>query len=186
MRTWRVFLLGGCCAAAALAGCATPSAGPREYLDETTAATITAVAEPWVLVSARSQAAARNRDFLSVYAIDVNRMGDHRQYLAVLQWWPAAAATAAATRLELATGQQTFSLRAAAEEARQLGIVQPPGQAYTEAARWWYFPVDRNVLSSVAAARDLSAVLLVDTERSEYTVWRDGSAELAEWAAALP
>src|SRR4029450_12901120 len=74
-----------------VAGCSTSRpAGPREYLDEKTAATITVVADPWIFTREHFGAAVDANDFLNLYAIDVNRMGDHRQYLAVLQTIPLA------------------------------------------------------------------------------------------------
>src|SRR5262245_6154305 len=83
-----------------LLGCAaTPSTAPREYVDEQTAATITVAADPLVFAQ---DATAIGRDFLNIYAIDVNRMGHHQQYLAVMQWWPdTVKTTAAATTLRL-------------------------------------------------------------------------------------
>ena len=67
-------------------GCATtPSHAPREYLDEETAATITVVAQPWVF---SRQDAPAQLDSFKLYAVDVNRMGDHKLYLVVMQYWP--------------------------------------------------------------------------------------------------
>src|SRR5262245_32988080 len=69
-----------------MAGCATTRpAGPREYLDEQTAATITVVSDPWIFTRERFGAKVDEQDFLNLYGIDVNRQGDHRQYIAVLQ-----------------------------------------------------------------------------------------------------
>src|SRR5262245_54633217 len=98
------------CLVLLLTGCAASGpVGPRQYLDEQTVATITVVSDPWVFSAKRPEAlptaedrttvsatsmtdrpvfGTERRDFLSVYAIDVNRMGDHRQYLAVAQSVP--------------------------------------------------------------------------------------------------
>src|SRR5262245_7346855 len=91
-------------------GCTmTRPVGPREYLDEKTAATITVVSDPWIFTRERFGTAVDQNDFLNVYAIDVNRQGDHRQYLAVLQSVPLKEAEAqgpapAAPQLELRMG----------------------------------------------------------------------------------
>lgn len=169
-----------------LMGCATPTLAPREYLDEDTAATITMVAEPWIFASERSSAASAKRDFLSLYAIDVNRMGDHRQYLAVLQWWPPEVGAAAAPRLTLETQGTSHSLQATREQPRSLGIAQPLAGSSTEEGKWWYFEVDKQLLANVAAARDLRASFAIDGEPTAYTMWRDGSQELTELTAVLP
>src|SRR5512138_2777902 len=58
---------------------------PREYLDERTAATITVVRDPWIFTRGTVRASSGEyRDFLHLYAVDVNRMGEHKQYLAAL------------------------------------------------------------------------------------------------------
>jgi hypothetical protein len=171
-----------------LAACATPhSATPREYLDEKTAATITVVADPWVLASERS-AENDERDFLNLYAIDVNRMGEHRQYLAVLQWWPASDAVSGnvAPTLQLHAADGTISLSPAPADARALGIAQPVAQSTAIGSKWWYFPVNKDVLADVAKSPDLRATLVVGSAQTAFIKWRDGSAELIELTDALP
>lgn len=191
------------------AGCATTRAvTPREYLDEETAATVTVVADAWIYSEKRARPAAAsmgnrsapaaafpgefapdNRDFLSVYAIDVNRMGSHRQYLAVLQSHPREGASGAADptpTLELGVADQTLSLQPITEKPRALGIAQAPAETAMRGSRWWYFPVGKDILAAIAGSRDLQAALVVDGERITYEVWRDGSAELAELTAVLP
>lgn len=167
-----------------LAGCAsTRTVTPREYLDEQTAATITVVADPWIFANERT-AQGGERDFLNVYAIDVNRMGDHRQYLAVLQWWPESA-DAAVPILELTSQQQTVRLESVATDARELGIVQPLATSPPRTSKWWYFPVDKQTLATVAQPHEWLATLVIGDQRTSYIMWRDGRAELAEFADAL-
>jgi hypothetical protein len=180
-----------------LAGCATsrPSA-PREYLDEETAATITVVADPVVFVresasattlgSERPAFASEQRDYLNLYAIDVNRMGDHRQYLAVLQWLPPvdAATAVAPPTLELRTNSATIVLQPTAEQPRRLGIAKPLADSYSS-SKWWYFAVDKQTLATLAAGQSLNAVLVAGGQRVDYVMWRDGRAQLAELTSAL-
>lgn len=180
MRTLAAFLV-----ALSLVGCtATPTLTPREYLDEQTAATITTVAEPWILV--RDAASGSERDYLSLYAIDVNRMGDHRQYLAVMQWFPFASSTAEPPSLQLHGAQPPITLQATSEEARVLGLARPPEPQAMPGAKWWYFPVDKTALATIAQIRNLRATLTAGEQRTTYVIWRDGSAELSELAAVLP
>lgn len=192
-----------------LAGCATPRAvTPREYLDETTAATVTVAADPWIYSEKRARPGStltdyrpaavgtlpgetvpESRDFLSVYAIDVNRMGSHRQYLAVLQSLPRVGtpgAEGSAPTLELRVAGQTLSLQPITQTPRELGIAQAPAQEAMRGSQWWYFPVDKDVLTAIGGTRDLQAALLVNGERTAYDIWRDGSAELAELTSVLP
>lgn len=169
-----------------LAGCATRTVEPREYLDETTAATITVVAEPWIFASQRSNGSTQERDFLSLYAIDVNRMGQHRQYFAVLHWWPSGIGPQQAPRLMLQTEDKSLSLEATRDDPRSLGISQPLTQASIGEGQWWYFPVDKQLLATVAAARDLRASYAIDGQQTAYTIWRDGREELTELTAVVP
>jgi hypothetical protein len=172
-----------------LVACATPhSVAPREYLDEKTAATITVVADPWVLASERT-AQNEERDFLNLYAIDVNRMGEHRQYLAVLQWWPTPEAESGKVTpaLQLHAADRTITLNPTTEDARSLGIAQPVAQTMTALdSKWWYFPVNKEALADIAKSPDLRATLVVGSARTSFTKWRDGRAELIELTDALP
>lgn len=167
-----------------LIGCSTtPTSAPREYLDEQTAATITVVQEPWIFTRALTHANAP-RDYLHLYAIDVNRMGDHRQYFAALQSAPAEGAPPPV--LELSAGDQVIQLQPARAQARELGIVQPIAESYTLTATWWYYPVDKATLAALAAAGDLEARLMSPQGPIAYVLWRDGRDELSELTAVLP
>jgi len=171
-----------------LAACATPhSVAPREYLDEKTAATITVVADPWVLASERSSE-RDERDFLNLYAVDVNRQGEHRQYLAVLQWWPNpdVANGKVAPTLQLHAVDRTIALQTVAEDARALGIAQPVAQSSGLGSKWWYFLVTKDILADVAKTPELRATLVVGDAQTRFSKWRDGSAELMQLTDELP
>ena len=171
-----------------VAGCATTKPlVPREYLDEQTAATITVVADPVVFVHEREAVTARGRDFLSLYGIDVNRMGEHRQYIAVLQWAPPEEiSTAQVPELELHLNQQPIVLQPAKQSARELGIAQPLAESYSYNATWWYFPVDKEVMRRMAEAREMSAAMVLPQRRIQYVMLNDGRAQLGELTAVLP
>jgi hypothetical protein len=167
-----------------LVGCASaPATAPREYLDEQTAATITAVKEPWIFTREQNVANGQ-RDFLHLYAIDVNRMGEHRQYIAALQ--SSAGDTSIRPILELTAGGQTHSLEALSESPREIGIAQPIAQSYALTSAWWFYPVDKQTLAALANARDLRAQMVVGNEPIGYALWRDGREELSELTAVLP
>jgi hypothetical protein len=170
-----------------LLGCATaPSPTPREYLDEQTAATIKVVAAPLVFAQDPS---GGGRDFLNVYAIDVNRMGAHQQYLAVLQWWPeqsVLAADGAKTTLHLETPAQTLSFTAVTQSVRELGIARQIDPTAPREAKWFYFATSKDVLAEVSKAGSMRATLVRDDERVAYELWRDKRAELSAPAEALP
>jgi hypothetical protein len=170
-----------------LGACAAHVVTPRAYLDEETAATITVVADPWIFTGEQIGAGPDERDYLNVFAIDVNRMGDHRQYLAVLQSAPPPALSGvAAPTLELQGGGQTVSLQNTVEQPRKLGIAKPLAPSYSVTARWWYFPVSKEILATIARSRDLQATLVAADKRLPYSIWRDGSEEIAELTSVLP
>jgi hypothetical protein len=172
-----------------LSACSTQrSLVPREYLDEQTTATITVAAEPLIFVIKDAGFDASDRDFISLHAIDVNRMGTHRQFFAVLQSVPAAASTgegAVKPVLELQLADRTQSLQPTNEDPQQIGIVQPIAPSYSLTAKWWYFPVDRDTLKAVAATPQLGVALVLPQSRMAYEMMRDGRAELAELTSVL-
>jgi hypothetical protein len=176
--------------ALACAGCASAPEQPlREYLDEQTAATIKVVAEPWIFSRERTNERSDERDYLNVYAIDVNRMGDHQQYLAVLQSSPlrdAAGRDTPPPTLQLKAGGEQLSFEPSREDPRELGVAQPVAQSFTYEARWWYYSVDRPTLARIAQAQDVEVALAAGDARAAYVLWRDGSAEAAALSSAIP
>src|SRR5512138_3350837 len=102
--------------AVCLCACGTERAtAPREYLDERTAATITVVKHPWIFTRGSVRpGSSRHREFLHLYAIDVNRMGEHEQYIAALHSYPTDGTidASAPPTLELKAGDWLASFQA--------------------------------------------------------------------------
>jgi hypothetical protein len=171
---------------AMLGGCATPTVAPRHYLDEDTAATITLVAQPWIFTGDQVAFSAKDRDYLNLFAVDVNRMGAHKQYIAALVSTPPPLSDPSQLTLELQGGGQTLTLQPTMEETRKLGFVKPLAPAFSPAARWWYFPVTKEILATVMRSTDLAATVAAGDKRMVYTKWRDGSVDIAEFTAILP
>jgi len=172
--------------ATVLGGCATPTVAPHHYLDEETAATITMVAEPWTFIGDQVAYAAKDRGYLNLFGVDVNRMGAHRQYIAALVSTPPLLKDPSQLTLELRGGGQALTLQPTMEETRKLGFVKPLAPAYSPAARWWYFPVTKDILGTIMRSTDLDVTVVAGDTRMIYTKWRDGSAEIAELTAVLP
>lgn len=181
-----------------LAGCASSKPlTPREYLDEQTAATITVAADPVIFVADHGSpelraanrdlhiANERNRDYLELYGVDVNRMGTHRQYIALMKWMTPQSVDVAPV-LVLSSGTQTIELQATTADARTLGMAAPPAASYSNTAKWWYFPTDAATLKKIAGAGELRATLNFSGGEIAYTVFSDGRAQLAELTAILP
>ncbi len=169
-----------------LAGCA--SVAPREYLDPDTAATITVVAKPWILLADNSPSDFNKREFLDLYAVNINRTGDHRQYFAVMQsqfYFAPSNNETAAPVLEIETPTGMIALRSTTQSPRQLGITKPLEEPYTVKSRWWYFPVSKENLGAIARSTNLHATLVSGDARVSYGEFRNGSAELAKLSASL-
>jgi hypothetical protein len=165
---------------------------PRQYLDETTAATLTVAAEPWIFtpeVGASGAIASdrRARDFLTLYAVDVNRQGQHRQYLAALHAVPPLEWSAEAVpTLTLKFSGEEMTLPRPVSDGRSLGIAQPIAPAYTLASKWWFYTVDKTALKRLAASRELTATFAAENKSLGYSLWRDAGAQVTELTAVLP
>ncbi len=176
-----------------LVACATsPDVRPREFMDEKTAATITISSEPVIFVGSstgnRLASGAGfdqqvSRDYIELYGIDVNRVGEHKQYFAVQRWL---APESGQLVLEIAADGLRLELRPTDTDPRTLGISAPPAKSFSKSSQWWYFPTDTATLRKVAAAANLQAAVVVGDQRLAYELFSDGRAQLGELAAVLP
>lgn len=171
-----------------LAGCQTTQVTtPREYLDEQSAATITIVAKPWIFTSDAPAVSLYERNALNVYAIDVNRQGEHKQYLAVLEtpgihtFMP----KEAVRELQLISTERTFKFSPVTQSPRDLGIAQPLADPLAQSFRWSYFPVSKDQVAEMAKATGVRSALLTEKDRFEYVEFANGREELAEFGAVL-
>ncbi|HEY5809281.1 MAG TPA: hypothetical protein VIT67_15005 [Povalibacter sp.] len=172
---------------------------PRQYLDEETTATITVVAEPIAFVAIKPADPARwsrdrelqkkkdkNQDIVELYGLDVNRMGSHRQYIAVTKWLVPKQSVDAQPILVLKMGATSLELKEPERDARKLGMAQPLAPAFASTSQWWYFPADVATLKSIAAAPELSATLTLGDIQTPYKLARDGRPQLTALTAVLP
>ena len=83
---FRFLLLATVCAVLGACEAEEPRDQPHQYLDEHTAATITAVDKPLVFARDRTELAANARDYVTLAAAAVDRMGKV-QYLLVAYSW---------------------------------------------------------------------------------------------------
>ncbi|HKE96538.1 MAG TPA: hypothetical protein VKB34_19675 [Povalibacter sp.] len=177
----------------------TPPVTPRHYLDEQTTATITVVADPISLIAIRppdpgrwsrdqelQRKKDRNQDYLDFYGVDVNRMGSHRQYIAMVKWVVPQQSADASPVVLLQMGSDTLELRDPENDAKSLGMVQPLAVSFSGNSRWWYFPTDAATLKRIAAAPELGAQLTLGETQTPYKLARDGRAQLNEFTTVLP
>lgn len=179
----RIFLC--TCLLMLLSACATQrSVAPTEYLDEQTAATITKVAEPWVF---NREGAPVQLDFVHLYALDVNRMGNHQIYLVVLKHWAAPDLPEdRAPQLEVqTTDASALSFEALSASARELGIGQPLDPMAPRGVKYWCYPITAEQLSLLSRSGDTRVTLIVDGTRATYVVWRDAQSAFSAFVDAV-
>ncbi len=182
----------GVALAIAVGGCAAGGDRVTEHLDQQTAVTIRALAEPLVFAHEAPQLAANARDYLSLGLVEINNMGARRHYLALVSWTTIDRALSGAPRapipdrIALTAGERVIELAPASHEARSLGIggalFRPPSGYVGES---WY-AVDPGQLRALAAAPDFSIALEGDAGSIRYAPWRADGAALAEFVRDIP
>lgn len=151
---------------------------PQEFTDTRTALTVIGAAEPLVVSHEEPSLAVNARDYLSLGAIEVNRMGDYEHYLVVVAWSTIdrgrirgmSSQPVVPDQLQLRLDGRTFKLAAGTEPdpVRDRELYPTPSAA--SARR--YFRVDAATLRAAAGAK----VIQVRVDRGE-----DGTAVYMPW-----
>lgn len=167
---------------ALLAALATPASGDdqpvREYLDEETAATITAAVEPLVFARERTDLAVNARDYVSLVPIEVNRSGVRRYYWFGYLWSTidrrdGETFLAQGDQFVLLADGRPMRLQAATGSLRELGIARAPISRPGRAAVAVLLQADPGSVGFAGNATDLSLVLIHDGQNQDYSLWRD-------------
>ncbi len=112
-----------------MAGCASEQpAGPREYLDERTAATITVAGESMVFACDRPELGVYARDYVTLTAVDVNTSGRHAAHLVGYAWstLDKRAIQESDSRYEIIADDRTLPLQPMPDGFRSIGVNEPP------------------------------------------------------------
>ena len=110
-------------------GCASRQAtGPREYLDERTAATITVAGETMVFAYDRPELGVNARDYVTLTAVDVNTSGRHALHLVGYAWSTLDKRGVAEgdSRYEIMADDRTLPLQPMPDGFRSIGVNEPP------------------------------------------------------------
>lgn len=172
-------------AALIAAGCATsPDTGVHEYLDETSAATVTVASRGLVFARERPDLAVHARDYLTVVPIDVNRAGTHVQYFYCYVWstidkrrLPAGDDTP--TQFELVADGRRIPLAPVTSPPRSLGLAETPVPPPSDSAHLLIAVTTRETLAFLADAGVVRAVEFRDGVGERYEPWSDGRADMA-------
>jgi hypothetical protein len=176
---WAAALLASLAAAAVLAS----DTAPLEYLDEQTAATITAVERPLVFAYPRQDLAANARDYATLAAAAVNRSGKV-DYVLIVYFWSTvdprlrADALPAGAPLVLEADDRRFELGLRGHSAQEAGIGTPVHAPPGRSAVPDVYATDLAAVRFIAAARRLA--LLADSKGTalRYELWEDRRASL--------
>jgi hypothetical protein len=184
---WRSWIT----AALLLGGCATGGSGAIEHVDPRTGVTIRTMAAPFVYARDVQEAADHAGDYLSVGAVEVNEMGTHRHYLAVVPWTRTVRtgggtpAAPRADRVALTLGGQRRELTLATHEPRSLGVNEPPYRpAWGYIGESWYV-VTAADLRAFAAAPPGSIELMEDGRTMTYVTFNRADAALEDFVRDL-
>ncbi len=164
----------------------------KEYLDPQTAMTVRTVAEPFIYGRDVPELAVNARDFVSMGAVELDNMGQHRLFLALVSWSTidrariGAKPPALPERLLITTGAATKEWRVSSHTPRDLGagepILEPPAGRLGDS--WVEFKPSE--IRALALNPPDSIDVVVDGAPQRYTLWRRGDAALNEFASNLP
>jgi hypothetical protein len=165
--------------------------GPQEYLDPTTAATISVVGKPMVFAHERPERAAHMRDYVTLAAAAVNRGGKTDYVLVAYDWTTfdehgrSGETPTSTAGLVVAADDRRIALTLAGHSAHDVGIgtpVHPPPVGSTEPD---VYRTDLETLRFIAAARHLVVLRRADDPSSAYEIWDDQRAALGAFVDLL-
>jgi hypothetical protein len=158
------------------AGCASGQvAGPREYLDERTAATITVAGEAMIFAYDRPELGVNARDYVTLTAVDVNTSGMHALHLVGYAWSTLDKRGVAEgdSRYEIVADDRTLPLLTTLEGFRSIGVNDPPFPVPSRTAVPLTAPLTRDQLQFL---RDTLGVRVLRTRSGvmeRFELWRD-------------
>jgi hypothetical protein len=163
-------------AAIVTTGCVnTEVPGPREYLDERTAATITVAGEAMVFAYDRPELGVNARDYVTLTAVDVNSSGRHALHLAGYAWstLDKRGVPEGDSRYEIVADDRTLPLQAMPEGFRSIGLNEPPIPVPSRTALPLTTPVTRDDLKFLRDTSDVRVLRTRSGVMERFKLWRD-------------
>jgi hypothetical protein len=178
-RARRIFSIalatGSLLAAVLTAGCASEQpAGPREYLDERTAATITVAGESMIFACERPELGVNARDYVTLTAVDVNTSGRHATHLVGYAWstLDKRAIKESDSRYELVADDRTLPLQPMPDGFRSIGVNEPPIPVPARGALPLTAPITRDQLQFLRDTPGAHIVRTRDGIQERFDLWR--------------
>jgi hypothetical protein len=157
------------------AGCASEQpAGPREYLDERTAATITVAGESMVFACERPELGVNARDYVTLTAVDVNNSGRHATHLVGYSWstLDKRAIEESNSHYEVVADDRTLPLQPMPDGFRSIGVDEPPIPAPSRSALPLAAPITRDQLQFLRDTPGAHIVRTRDGVTERFELWR--------------
>lgn len=159
-----------------MAGCASEQpAGPREYLDERTAATITVAGESMVFACDRPELGVNARDYVTLTAVDVNTSGRHATHLVGYAWstLDKRAVPESDSHYEIIADDRTLPLQPMPDGFRSIGVNEPPIPVPSRSALPLSAPITRDQLQFLRDTPGAHVVRTRDGVLERFDLWRD-------------
>jgi hypothetical protein len=166
---------GALLAAILMAGCASEQpVGPREYLDERTAATITVAGESMIFACERPELGVNARDYVTLTAVDVNTSGRHATHLVGYAWstLDKRATREGDSRHELVADDRTLPLQPMPDGFRSIGVNEPPIPVPARGALPLTAPITRDQLQFLRDTPGAHIVRTRDGIQERFDLWR--------------
>jgi hypothetical protein len=174
--TFLIALAKGALLAAILAaGCASEQpAGPREYLDERTAATITVAGESMVFACERPELGVNARDYVTLTAVDVNTSGKHATHLVGYSWstLDKRAIAEGASHYEVVADDRVLPLQPMPDGFRAIGVNDPPIPVPARGALPLTAPITPDQLQFLRDTPGAHIVRTRDGVQERFGLWR--------------
>jgi hypothetical protein len=192
-RSWIATLLAAC-----LGSCTSvPSPElPSQYLDPTTAATVTLVGKPLVFYHEHPELAVHMRDYATVAAAAVDRQGK-TDYVLIAYFWttfdthggstgePSPRDRSTPQKLVLLADDRSIELDLAAVPAHDIGIGEKVHAPPARNAQPSIYRTDLATIGFLAAARRLELIPSANDSDSRYALWDDQRAALDAFVKQL-
>lgn len=179
----------------ALAGCSTQPT-VTSWLDPVSAVTVTAQTEALVVARAEKKRTINGRDYAQLAAIEVNRMGERKLYLAAILWSNAQLTgkqwqyfESSFSQIEVNLDGETFTLNryADSDDVSKLGIGQAPLPLPIPGSRQVFYVIDRAQLRAFAESNSLQLTAMGGPlEPQPYEEHKDGRRSLNDFLSQLP
>jgi hypothetical protein len=165
------------------------AAAPASLLDRGTGATIQFSGKPWMLALDQPHLAAHARDYIALYALEINTAGQRRYHLAAFFWStvPGRASFAGnAPEMTLRVADREIRLSPLGRSPRDMGISRWPMTAPGHGAVLAIYEVDEPLLRAMSTDVPLKAHPETDPTLPAdiwFDVWRSGRRAFADFCA---